>query len=45
MLTDGGKPKYFEEVMSHQHKGEWVKTMQKEIKFLNENHIYDSNAS
>ena len=41
MLTDGGEPEYFEEVMSHQYKNEWVKAMQKEIKSLNENHTYD----
>ncbi|KAH9780323.1 hypothetical protein KPL71_008037 [Citrus sinensis] len=38
---DGGEPKYFEEVMSHQHKNEWVKAIQEEMKSLNENHTYD----
>ena len=41
MLTDAGEPECFEEVMSHQHKNEWVKAMQDEMRSLNENHIYD----
>ena len=27
--------------MSHQHNSEWVKTIQEEMKSLNENHTYD----
>ena len=41
MLIDKGKPKCFEEVMSHQHKSEEVKAMQDEMKSMNENHTYD----
>ena len=41
MLIDGGEPECFEEVMSHQYGNEWVKTMQEEMRFLNENYIYD----
>ena len=41
MLTDGREPEYFEKAMSHQHKSEWIKAMQKEMKSLNENHRYD----
>ena len=41
MLTDEGEPEYFEEARSHQHKNEWVKAMQKEMRSLNENHTYD----
>ena len=41
MLTDGGEPENFHEVMSHQHKNEWFKAMQEEIKSLHENHTYE----
>ena len=41
MLTDGEMPECFEEAMSHQHKNEWVKAMQEEMKFLNKNYTYD----
>ena len=41
MLTDERGPERFEEVISHQHKSEWIKVMQEEMKCLNENHTYD----
>lgn len=41
MLTNGEEIEYFEEAISDQYKNEWVKPMQKEMKFLNENHTYD----
>lgn len=41
MLANGREPEYFEEAMAHQHKNEWVKVMQNEMKSLNENYIYD----
>lgn len=41
MLTDGGELDCFEEAMPHQHKGEWVKAMQKRVKSLNDNHTYN----
>ena len=41
MLTDRGESECFKEVMSYQHKSEWVKTMQKEMKSLNENNPFN----
>ena len=40
MLTNGEVPECFEEAMSHQHKNEWVKAMQEEMKSLNKNYTY-----
>ena len=40
MLIDEGEPEHFEEAISHQHKSEWVKVMQEEMRGLNENHTY-----
>ena len=41
MLTDGGKPKTYQEATSHEKKMKWLKAMQEELKSLHENHIYD----
>jgi transposase InsO family protein len=41
VLTDGGEPECYEEAMEHDHKKEWLKAMQEEIKSLHENHTYD----
>ena len=41
MLTDREEPEYFERVIYDQHKNEWVKTIHKKIKSLNESYIYD----
>ncbi|KAH9782176.1 ADP-ribosyl cyclase/cyclic ADP-ribose hydrolase [Citrus sinensis] len=40
-LEDVRELKCFEKAMSHQHNSEWVKTIQEEMKSLNENHTYD----
>ena len=41
MLTDGGEPETYQEVMSHEKKGEWLSAMQDEMNSLHENHTYD----
>ena len=41
ILTDEDEPEWFEEAMSHQYKNKWIKTIQEEIKSLNENYMYD----
>lgn len=30
MITDGGEPECYQEAMSHEHKGEWIKAMPEE---------------
>ena len=42
MLADGREPKIFEEAIFHEHKSEWVKAMQEEMKSLDKSHTYDS---
>ena len=41
ILIDRGEAGYFEKDMSHQHKNEWAKVMQGEMKSLNKNCTYD----
>ena len=41
LLTDGGEPECYEEVISYKSKGKWLKTMEEEIKSLHENHTCD----
>lgn len=41
MITDGGEPECYQEAMSHEHKGEWIKAMPEEIKSLHENHTFE----
>ena len=41
MLTDGEEPENYQEVLSHEKKGEWLSAMQDEMKSLRENHTYD----
>ena len=41
MLIDRGETDYFEKAISHQHKNEWAKVMQEEMKSLNKNRTYD----
>ena len=41
MITDGGEPEPYQEVMSHKKKLEWLGAMQDEMKSLHENHTYD----
>lgn len=41
LLTDGGEPECYEEVMPHKSKGEWLKAMEEEMKYLHENHTYN----
>ena len=40
-LTDEGKPQISEEAMVDNHKVEWEKAIEEEMKSLHENHIYD----
>ncbi|KAL5863382.1 hypothetical protein ACOSQ3_000896 [Xanthoceras sorbifolium] len=41
MLTDGGEPESYDEAITDQHKTEWLKAMQEEMKSLHENHTFD----
>ena len=41
MRTDGGELENYHEVLSYEKKGEWLSTMQDEMKSLRENHTYD----
>lgn len=41
MLTDCGEPECYDEALTHEHTGEWMKAMQEEMKSLHENHTYD----
>ncbi|KAL5818254.1 hypothetical protein ACOSQ3_022150 [Xanthoceras sorbifolium] len=41
MLTDGGEPESYDEAIIDQHKTEWLKAMQEEMKSLHENHTFD----
>jgi len=41
MITDGGEPECYQEAMSHEHKGEWIKAMPEEKKSLHENHTFE----
>lgn len=40
LLTDGGKPKSYEEFFMDNHKEEWLKSMQEEMQPLHENSTY-----
>ena len=41
LLSDGGEPQTYQEVMSDTKKNEWLKAMQEEMRSLRENHTYD----
>ena len=41
MLSDGGEPETYQEVILHESKKEWVKVMQEEVRFLLEDNTYD----
>ncbi|URD73988.1 hypothetical protein MUK42_36205 [Musa troglodytarum] len=41
MLTDRGEPETYQKAILYEHKSEWVKAMQEEMRSLLENHIYD----
>lgn len=41
MLLEGGEPEYYQEVMEHDKKHEWLRVMQDKMKSLHENHTYD----
>ena len=41
LLTNGGETECYEEAVTDDHKEEWLKSMQEEIKSLHENHTYD----
>ncbi|KAL5838732.1 hypothetical protein ACOSQ3_015901 [Xanthoceras sorbifolium] len=41
MLTDRGEPESYNEAITDQHKTEWLKAMQEEMKSLHENHTFD----
>ena len=41
MLTNGGEPETYQEVILHESKKEWVKPMQEEVRSLLEKPFYD----
>jgi hypothetical protein len=41
LLSDGGEPESYQEVMQHDQKKQWLEAMQDEMKSLHENHTYD----
>ena len=41
LLSDGGEPESYQEVMLHDEKKEWLRAMHKEIKSLHKNNIYE----
>ena len=41
MLSDGGEPESYQEVMLHDEKKEWLRAMHKEVKSLHKNNIYE----
>jgi len=41
LLTDGDEQEYYDEACDCDHKSEWLKAMQEEVKSLHENHTYD----
>ena len=41
MLTDRGEPESNQEATSHEKKTKWLKSMQEELKLLDENNTYD----
>ena len=41
LLSDGGEPESYQEVMLHDQKNQWLEAMQDEMKSLHENHTYD----
>jgi len=40
-LTDNGEPQNFSVVIDSIEKGEWIKAIEEEMRFLHENHTYD----